>query len=198
MPRKSREFRNSRHMSRRNLNPLGNGAGNQPERDSKSLRAASFLDCGPGLLRISGAAKFSHADNHAGILHARQQVSCRALKLSVCHNCGMTEDQYKHGVGRRLRIAAEAVATKDNISLAEVARRIHISPSRLGNYFRGDHYPNAYHVFLFCQRFGVTADYIYRDSIPGLPADLADLILGEATGTPGGKGGSVPPSRRKK
>jgi transcriptional regulator with XRE-family HTH domain len=185
-------------MTRRNLNPLGNGAGHQIKRISKRLRAAGLLDCGSSAGGISGSAQLSHTTQHAGFLHAGQQVSLTAFRLAACHYWSMTEDEYKTGVGRRLRIAAQAVTAKENISLAEVARKMRISPQRLGNYFRGDHYPNAFHVWLFCQRYGVTAEWIYREAIPGLPGDLADLIVDAETGNGAAAAGSARQGPRKK
>lgn len=57
---------------------------------------------------------------------------------------------------------------------AEVARLLGITLSKLGNWTRGDNYPDEYLLTVFCDRYGVTMDYLYRGIILGLPSALAD------------------------
>jgi transcriptional regulator with XRE-family HTH domain len=74
----------------------------------------------------------------------------------------VNEEAYKKAIGRRLRIAVEDVQARDGVSQVEVARQMQISPQRLGNYFRGEHYPNPYHLRLFCRFANISFDLIYR------------------------------------
>lgn len=57
---------------------------------------------------------------------------------------------------------------------AEVARFLGITTSKLGNWLAGRNYPDEYLVAQFCDRYGVTADWIYRGRVYGLPVELAD------------------------
>ena len=66
-------------------------------------------------------------------------------------------------VGHRLRQAVEALGLRPST----VARSVGVSPQKLGNWMRGDHYPDEWFVFRFCNRYGVTADWLYRGVLPG-------------------------------
>lgn len=81
-------------------------------------------------------------------------------------------------VGDRLRTSIEAL----DLSQAEVARAFGVSPSNLGNWLRGDAYPNPLFVKQFCDRYGINADYLYRGEVSALPVKLADALL-EARGS---------------
>jgi transcriptional regulator with XRE-family HTH domain len=78
-------------------------------------------------------------------------------------------------------MAVEAMMDKHEVTQAEIARKIGITPQRLSNYLRSDNYPNQYVLWLFCRRWGVTSDWIYQGTISGLPSELADFFQVAAT-----------------
>lgn len=84
----------------------------------------------------------------------------------------MSDASHKAQVGRRLRAAIEAV----NITQSAVARGLGTTPSKLGNWLRGDNYPSAWFVTQFCERYGVTTDWIYRGVVAGMATGLADTL----------------------
>jgi transcriptional regulator with XRE-family HTH domain len=84
----------------------------------------------------------------------------------------MPDVLYKAQVGRRLRAAIDAL----DLTQTEVARGLATTPSKLGNWLRGDNYPSAWFVTQFCERYGVTTDWIYRGVVSGMDAGLADRL----------------------
>ena len=90
-------------------------------------------------------------------------------------------DHHKAEVGRRLKLTIEALG----LSQAEVARGFSgVTPSKLGNWLRGDNYPETHFVTQFCDRYGVTMDWIYRGVLAGASASVADAIWKAAQETP--------------
>ena len=79
---------------------------------------------------------------------------------------------YKLEVGRRLRVAIEAVGETQ----AEVARELHVSPTKPGNWLRGDHYPGRRFLNNFCTRYGITGDWILRGVVSEGASDMAKAI----------------------
>lgn len=79
---------------------------------------------------------------------------------------------HKADVAKRLRLAIEAVSPNQ----AALARELKVSPARLNNWLRGDSYPSEYFITRFCDRYGVTADYIYRGVWGALPKNVADAV----------------------
>lgn len=84
---------------------------------------------------------------------------------------------HKVEVGRRLRVAIEAIEK----SQAFVVKALHdstgVTAPKLGNWLRGDNYPDEWFVKCFCDRFGVTTDWIYRGIVTGVASDrLADEL----------------------
>jgi len=74
-------------------------------------------------------------------------------------------------VAQQFERAMEALG----LTQAEVARTLGVSPSLLGNWKRGDNYPDAFLMTVFCQRYRVMMDYLYRGVIsPALAEALAD------------------------
>jgi transcriptional regulator with XRE-family HTH domain len=84
----------------------------------------------------------------------------------------MSDVSHKAEVGRRLRSAIETLG----VSQTEVARGLATTPSKLGNWLRGDNYPSAWFVTQFCERYCVTTDWIYRGIVAGMDAKLADAL----------------------
>jgi len=81
----------------------------------------------------------------------------------------MAQTPHKRAVGDRLRITIEAVAP----SQAAFARVMDVSPTKLGNWLRGDNYPEPLFLIRVCNEFGVTMDWFYRGSRAGVAASVA-------------------------
>lgn len=76
-------------------------------------------------------------------------------------------------VGERLRMAIEAVGKRP----VDICRTFGVAPSKLGNWMRGDHYPDPWFLVRFCDRFSVSADYFYRGKVsPAMDGPLADEL----------------------
>ena len=83
-------------------------------------------------------------------------------------------------VAQQFQLALEAL----HITQAEVARTLGVSPSKLGNWKRGDNYPDPFLMTVFCDRYNVSMDFLYRGVIHGLSKDLADgLARAKAAGS---------------
>ncbi len=78
--------------------------------------------------------------------------------------------KHKQEVGARLRLAMEA----QGLSQSDLSRVFSVSLSKIGNWLRGDNYPDVYLMTVFCERYGVTMDWLYRGKIAGLPSEMAD------------------------
>lgn len=92
--------------------------------------------------------------------------------LHVADTRGMSCARYKVEVGDRLRIAIQALG----LSQAEVSRELSVSPSKLGNWLRGANYPDQWFIKRFCDRYGVTTDWIYRGVVSGAASDVAAAL----------------------
>ena len=85
----------------------------------------------------------------------------------------MSETLYRIEVGRRLRAAIEA----KGLTQTDVVGTLDgVSASKLNNWLRGDHYPSAWFVKQFCDRYGITTDWIYRGIVSGMDSALADAL----------------------
>ncbi len=84
----------------------------------------------------------------------------------------VSETLHKAQVGRRLRAAIEVLG----FSQAEVAKALNTSSSKLGNWLRGDNYPSAWFAKQFCDRYGITTDWLYRGIVSGMASSLADAL----------------------
>ena len=80
----------------------------------------------------------------------------------------MDAASHKRFVGDNLRLAIEA----QGLSQAAVARALGISAPKLGNWLRGANYPDEWVMVAFCDRYGVTMDWIYRRRLFGLPGEM--------------------------
>lgn len=81
--------------------------------------------------------------------------------------------QYRQQVGERIRIAIDAIG----ISYAEAASQMGIYPSKLGNWMRGDNYPDPLILTDFASRHLLTTDWFYRGVVAGLPEPMASAVL---------------------
>lgn len=97
---------------------------------------------------------------------------CIAKNLHRSDHGAMSNAAHKVAVGRRLRIAIEALG----LTQVKVGKELKVSPPKLGNWLRGDNYPDEWFVARFCDRYGITADWIYRGTVSGVSADVADEI----------------------
>ena len=110
---------------------------------------------------------------YAGFLHTvKRPVVCIAENLHRSKNPVMNKTAHRVAVGRRLLMAIEAV----NLTQAQVARQFGVSASKLGNWLRGDHYPDEYFIKQFCDRHGVTTDWVYRGVVSGVSTGVADVL----------------------
>lgn len=110
---------------------------------------------------------------YADILHrVKMQNLCIAENLHFADDAPMGKTLHKAEVGRRLRTAIEALG----ITQVAAAQIMEVSPSKLGNWVRGDHYPDPWSVALFCNRYGVSADWVYRGLVSGSSSVVADAL----------------------
>lgn len=84
----------------------------------------------------------------------------------------MDATMHKRKVGSHLKMAIEALGLRQH----QVAKEFGVSPSKLGNWVRGDNYPDEYFVKRFCERYQVSADWIYLGKVYGMPSPLADTL----------------------
>lgn len=92
----------------------------------------------------------------------------------------MSNSLHRRQTGARLGMAIQAIGKTQ----ADICRALSVSPSKLGNWLRGDYYPDPYFVARFCDRFSVTADWIYRGRVSStMGVSLADTLwaAGEAS-----------------
>jgi hypothetical protein len=109
----------------------------------------------------------------AEFLHAvKPSIFCIAGNLHVSDGWRVSETLHKVEVGRRLRAAIDALG----LSQTGVASTLDTSTSKLGNWIRGDNYPAAWFVKRFCDRYGITTDWLYRGIVSGIDANLADAL----------------------
>jgi len=104
--------------------------------------------------------------------HRQACIFCIAENLHPDDHQEVSETLHRAEVGRRLRIAIEAVGT----SQAGIGRDFNVAPSKIGNWLRGDNYPSEWFVKQFCDRYGVTTDWLYRGIVSGMSSDRADAI----------------------
>lgn len=85
----------------------------------------------------------------------------------------MAATWHRRRVGSRLRVAIEATGK----SQVEIARQFGVSPSKLGNWLRGDNYPDEMFLSRFCERFNISMDYLYRGQVAAAMAGpVADAL----------------------
>jgi transcriptional regulator with XRE-family HTH domain len=84
----------------------------------------------------------------------------------------VSNSTHRRQTGSRLGVAIEALGKTQ----AEVCRTLGVSPSKLGNWIRGDYYPDPYFVAQFCDRYGITADWIYRNQAGAVAGDVGDAL----------------------
>ena len=93
------------------------------------------------------------AHSASQILYGEQKFCMRLFDMDAA--------THKMQVGARLRMAIESLGMKQ----AQIGREFNVSPSKLGNWLRGDDYPAEFFVHEFCDRYSITADWIYRGRV---------------------------------
>ena len=85
----------------------------------------------------------------------------------------VTSNSHKRLVGDRLRIAIEALGKRP----VDICRMFDVAQPKLGNWMRGDHYPDPWFIVRFCDRFNLSADYFYRGRVSSaMDCSLADAL----------------------
>lgn len=84
----------------------------------------------------------------------------------------MSNTDHRHRVAANLAAAIDATT----VTQAEFCRRFGVSPSKLGNWLRGNHYPDPYVMSAFCEAEGVTMDWIYRGRRAGVMSAVAERL----------------------
>ena len=87
-----------------------------------------------------------------------------------------TPAEHKKEVAANLRLICAVIGGHQS----DIAAAIGVSKSKLGNWLRGDNYPDPFAMWLLCERYGVTMDWIYRGRLFGLPSHLADGLKAKA------------------
>lgn len=105
--------------------------------------------------------------------------------------------ELQYQIGRRLRLTIEEIMSREGITKTEVARRTQTTLGHMNNWIRGDNFPDPLFVVRLCDQFGVTADWIYLDRLPGLPASLRTRIAAAETESRPARVGACSPARRK-
>ena len=88
----------------------------------------------------------------------------------------LTARDHRLLVGFNLRQIIAALG----ISQVDAANAMGVTKNHLGNWLRGDAYPQHYQIYLFCRRYGITADWIFLSYHSGLPARTAARLLAGA------------------
>jgi len=89
---------------------------------------------------------------------------------TTANSLPMTSSLHMARVAERLRLFMELRGVKT----VEAAKFLGVTTSKFGNWTGGRAYPNEYLMTLFCARYGMTMDYLYRGMTFGLPGDVAD------------------------
>ncbi len=85
----------------------------------------------------------------------------------------MPKSLHKLHVAENLATVIAVVAEARGKSQASFAKSIGVSPSKLGNWLRGDNYPDPYAMMQVCDLYGVSMDWIYRRRLFGLDESVA-------------------------
>ena len=85
--------------------------------------------------------------------------------------------RHKIEVGSRLRMAIEALG----LSQTAAGRPFGVTAQKMGNWLRGDHYPDPWFIFNFCARHPITADWIYLGRASGLTGEMGDALFAGAS-----------------
>lgn len=84
----------------------------------------------------------------------------------------MAKTQHTIDTGIRLRVAIESTGK----SKAAWARKYGVSESNVGNWMRGDSYPNLEALIAFCDDEGLTLDWFFRGILVGVVDAWAERL----------------------
>jgi DNA-binding transcriptional regulator YiaG len=119
----------------------------------------------------------------------RQPPSASQAAMLACRLSGMPVTPHKRFVGNNLRLAIEAVET----SQAAFARRMGLSSTtKLGNWLRGDNYPDPAFLARVCEEYGLTMDWFYRAQKAGVASGVAAHLPSVAPASEGGSRAAPP------
>jgi transcriptional regulator with XRE-family HTH domain len=106
-------------------------------------------------------------------------------------------DELQYQIGNRLRLAIDEIMTREGITKTEVARRTQTTLGNMNNWIRGDNFPDPLFVVQLYDQFGVTADWLYLERLPGLPLSLRSRIGDAGSGSRPGAPAGQRRARRK-
>lgn len=90
---------------------------------------------------------------------------------------GSTTQQLRD-IGGRITKAREALG----VTQKEVCRLIGVGETTWNNWEKGKRRPDPIALARFCNAYGVTLDYIFRDNPQGLPGRILEKIIGRQAG----------------
>lgn len=105
-------------------------------------------------------------------------------------------DAMRHKVecGGRLKAAFEAL----DLTQKEVAEEFGITSPQINHWVSGRHYPPPLFLAWLGGRHGITADWIYREHLVGLPKSLADSLAAAKRASLLALPAPAPPARGKR
>ena len=87
----------------------------------------------------------------------------------------MPQSEHQVACGFRLRRLIDAC----EISYVRAAADMGVSKQRLGNWMRGDNYPELYALYRFARLRGVNTDYVFLGDWTNLPQRVAEKLQAE-------------------
>ncbi|MBI1207487.1 MAG: helix-turn-helix domain-containing protein [Azospirillum sp.] len=155
-------------MPERDATPL-------PHRQSLSPNTAAFGD----LIRLDNRLQLLDGRNvqdglsHVSIFHKSWRYDKANRRWvpagGIVETRPMNEADLKHAVGRRLRHSREALG----YSQGAVCRILKVNQTRWSNWEIGERFPAPDIIVRYCNHFGITTDYLYRNVNVGLPQSVA-------------------------
>ncbi len=93
--------------------------------------------------------------------------------MLLLHNICMEASQHKAEVGANLRVAIQ-VTHGGNASA--FGREFGLTPHKVGNWLRGDNYPDMMVLIRYCDEYGLTLDWFFRGKASGVASDVAVVL----------------------
>jgi len=78
-------------------------------------------------------------------------------------------------VGRRLGVTIAALGLKQK-EMVENFSYLGVTTSKLANWLRGEYYPNEWFLVNFCERYGITTDWLLLGRPNDIRQDVADAL----------------------
>lgn len=107
----------------------------------------------------------------------KMHLICKGMGCTVEDLLEPNPDLSRHiaDVGNRLRIAIEGIGKTPE----EISVEFAVPIERLGYRFGGVGYPDMFVLDEFCQKYGSTMDWLFRDVPYGVPSSWVDRFLQE-------------------